>query len=105
MTNPELITSDNIKKESNAEVRRVMIDRYGMLKYLHDTKAKMIHADVWHGLPRGVFEDCHGDRYLYGSDNSTGRIYAMPVAPACKTCTEAHENICGFSESLITQQS
>lgn len=102
---PHEITVAKIKAENNAEVRRIMIDRYGMQKYLHDTGAKMVHADVWHGLPRGLFEDTHGDRYLYGSDNSTGRIYAMPVASECNTCTEAHENICGFRESLITYQS
>jgi hypothetical protein len=105
ISNPELITAEKIKQEENAEVRRVMIDLFGSLKYLHETKAKMVHADVWHGLPRGLFEDCHGDRYLYGSDNSTGRIYSMPVAAECQTCTQAHENICGFSEDLITQQS
>jgi hypothetical protein len=102
---PHEITPAIIKAEDNQEVRRVMIDRYGPQRYLHETKAELIDADVWQGLPRGLFEDQHGDRYLYGSDNSTGRIYSMPVEAECKTCAQAHENICGFSESLIQHQS
>ena len=102
---PEKITVEEIKKEENAEVRRIMIDRFGRAKYLSETKAKLLHADVWHGLPRGLFEDHDGNRYLYGSDNSTGRIYAMPVSPACLTCPQAHEDICGFQETLIAHQS
>jgi hypothetical protein len=90
---PETLTLDQIDKEENAEVRRVMVDRYGTQKYLSESGAKLLHADVWHGLPRGLIEDKHGQRYLYGSDNSTGRIYAMPVDSEAKTCKQAHESI------------
>jgi hypothetical protein len=95
VTNPEQITVAKIKAEANVEIRRVMIDIYGPQKYLHETKAKLIHADVWHGMPRGLFEDSFGDRYLYGSDGSTNRLYIMPVDREMQTCTQAHENISG----------
>jgi hypothetical protein len=39
---PELITVRDIKDEGNAEVRRVMIDRYGIARYLKDAGAKVV---------------------------------------------------------------
>lgn len=38
-------TGADIDKESNAEIRRVMIDLYGVEKYLLETNAKIIHND------------------------------------------------------------
>jgi hypothetical protein len=102
---PETITIDEINKEENAEKRRIMIDRYGVQRFLTDTKATLLHCDVSHGLPRGLVEDCHRNRWLYGSDNSTGRVYTMPVPQDVTTCREAHEAICGFDETLISNQS
>lgn len=52
----------DIEKESNAEVRRVMIDLYGRDKYILDSGAKMIHEDG-HGinLRRLYRKDLSGD--------------------------------------------
>ena len=38
-------TAADIDKESNVEVRRVMIDLYGQEKYLLDSNSKVVHAD------------------------------------------------------------
>ncbi len=105
ITNPEQITVAKIDAEQNAEIKRVMIERMGAGEYLFQTGAKIVHADTFHGLPRALMRDKHGNQYLYGSDNSTGRIYTMTVDPESKTCRAAHEGICGFSETLITNQS
>ena len=35
----------DIEKENNAEVRRVMIERYGQSKYILDSGAKQVHSD------------------------------------------------------------
>jgi hypothetical protein len=102
---PDLITVEKIDAEENAEIRRVLIERMGPGEYLFKTAAKVIDDDVSHGLPRALLCDKYGNRYLYGSDNSTGRIYTMPVDPESKTCRQAHQSICGFDESLITAQS
>jgi hypothetical protein len=40
---PETITVRDIKDEGNAEVRRVMIDRYGVARYLKDSGARIVH--------------------------------------------------------------
>lgn len=42
---PEKITVPGIMKETNAEVRRVMIDRYGMEKFIKGSGAQEIHRD------------------------------------------------------------
>jgi hypothetical protein len=45
VTHPEWITVDEIEHETNAEVRRVLIERYGQQRYLLDAGAKEIHRD------------------------------------------------------------
>ena len=101
---PETLTVEQINNEENAEVKRIMIDRFGAQKYLTAINAKPIHADVWHGLMRGLYQ-VDDLKYLFGSDNSTGRTYVMAVDPDSQTCKQAHESICGFDESLIAHQS
>ena len=49
--NKEFSAAD-IDKESNAEVRRVMIDLYGTAKYLLDTKAQVVNSDDFGTLYR-----------------------------------------------------
>jgi hypothetical protein len=43
--NPGAITLEDIEGESNAEVRRVKIERYGQARYLMDSGAIEIHRD------------------------------------------------------------
>jgi len=52
VTNPEWITLKHIGDESNAEVRRVMIERYGLSRYLLDSGAKRIAEDEFGELYR-----------------------------------------------------
>ena len=52
ITNPELITIDKIFVEENAEIRRILMERYGLRKFGHDLitsgKASLIHEEeVW----------------------------------------------------------
>jgi hypothetical protein len=42
---PQLITVQRIDGEQNAEIRRVMIERYGIDRYLHDSGAEVLHED------------------------------------------------------------
>jgi hypothetical protein len=53
---PETITIGNIDSETNAEVRRVMIDKYGRDKYMRNSGAVEIHRDEW-----GILYRKHGD--------------------------------------------
>src|SRR5207248_1377146 len=42
---PKSITVGGIEKETNAEIRRVMVERYGAAKYLADSGAKLVSKD------------------------------------------------------------
>lgn len=52
VTKPEWITVEHIEKEENAEVRRIMIERFGQEKYLLTSNAKEIHRDDYGTLYR-----------------------------------------------------
>jgi hypothetical protein len=45
ITNPERISVARIQAEENTELRRVLLERYGFDRYLHDSGATVIHAD------------------------------------------------------------
>ena len=49
---PETITVEQIEHERNAEVRRVLITRYGQDRYLRDSGAQQLHRDDWGALWR-----------------------------------------------------
>lgn len=42
---PKAITLHDFYNERNTEVRRVMMERYGLKRFLEDTKAKVVHED------------------------------------------------------------
>jgi hypothetical protein len=44
--NPESISAERINKEANAEVRRVMMDRFGWERYLRESNAKQVQRDA-----------------------------------------------------------
>jgi len=109
---PELITIKAITEESDAEVRRVMVERFGVGRYLHETGAKLIDFDQVEVIresgkymPRCLLHDKDGNAFLEGTDGSTPRTYFMSVDPTAKTCREAHESICGLDESMCLAQS
>jgi hypothetical protein len=54
---PERITPALIDREENAEVRRIMINRYGQSRYLMDCGAKEIHRDDYGTLYRKEIPD------------------------------------------------
>lgn len=132
--NPEDITPDMIKNESNAEKRRIMLSRYGggdpengggYLKFFEEVGATVIDRDfvvvdpeAKTTMPRMLVECDFGggqqDLFLVGSDGSTERVYIMPVSSRdrverrfgeIKTCRAAHELICGLDESKCVAQS
>ena len=105
ITNPEKITVDIIKKESNSETKRIMMEIFGVSEYLMDTQAKVLDFDPGLGLEgsaaRSLIEDDGGQKWLIGSDGSTKRVYHMAVPNEVNTIEEAHKEICGFDESKI----
>ena len=109
---PETLTIADIKSESNAERRRVLVERMGYERYLAEGQVKVIDRDfvdiqvgAGRPMPRCLIEDQFKDRYLFGTDGSTERAYFMPVPNRSTTCRMAHEAICGLDESLCIAQS
>lgn len=105
---PETLTVQQITSESNAEVRRIMIDRFGIKRFLQESGAKMVDCDGGPpgpgGAPRVLVEDALNQRWLIGTDGSTTRVYYMPVHRDAKTCREAHERISGISEANLVAE-
>lgn len=105
------VTLERIKNEDNAELRRILIERYGFEAYLTDTGAQRLETDfvpLFVGgpmMPRMLIVDAFGDKYLYGTDGSTDRCYVMPVPRTVTTCREAHIAISGLDESKCVAQS
>lgn len=106
---PDSITVSEIKTQSNAEIRRIMRERFGEGRYLQETGAKVIHADFEGArkgsAPRALMQDHENQRWLVGTDGSTGRCYYMRVPQEVTTCKEAHQALCGFDEAKILAKS
>jgi len=111
---PHTLTVQRIRDESNVEVRRVMMERFGLERYLHESGARVIdeiHGDAveiaegWDGLPvpvglrgaRLIRADVPDDEPLVmvALKNSTpepdGTIkeYLLRVPPDVRTVREA----------------
>lgn len=93
ITKPEKITVKDIQKETNAEVRRVMLEKYGFSKYLQNAGAKLIDEDEFGKL---WSIDLPGDEPLVMCEvlNSTPepdgsiKTYFLRVPPNMRTCHE-----------------
>lgn len=83
---PETIYVDQIENENNAEIRRVMVERYGEGQYLEDSGAKVIHEDETGKLYRKEYMDDEPlvmVRVLNSTPEPTGeaKVYWIPVPP------------------------
>lgn len=106
--NPTGITIEQIIKEDDPAVRKMLRDKYGASKFLDDSKAKIIDIDsipvdrveTWgQHITRALMEDHNGDKYLISSDGSTNNIYVMGVPKVCTTCRMAHMALSGLRDS------
>ena len=94
VTNPESITTDEIEREQNVEVRRVLIERYGESRYLADIRAMPVQKDKYGELYR---KELPGDehlvfvRVLNSTPESDGRRkpYFLRVPPTIQTAQAA----------------
>jgi len=101
---PSEITVEKIESENNAEVRRVMIERYSTDRYLLDSKAEKIHEDDFGTLLR---KEIPGDEPLVMVKvvNSTPdpdgsfKDYFLRVPPTMQRAREAVAWTFGVEES------
>ena len=97
---PETMTAAEILAEPNAEVRRVMLDRFGLERFLAGCNSTVRDEDQDPGGQRQLIAvDLPGDEALVCVIilcPSTGRRYMVRVPPATQTCHEAIAWTAGF---------
>lgn len=94
VVSPQYITLRHIDTETNVEVRRIMIQRYGQERYIQDSDARLVHADEFGELYR---KERPGDSpiEMVKVRNSTPEVdgsykyYWLRVQPGNKTAHEA----------------
>lgn len=100
---PEQITADKINSESNVEVRRVMLEVYGIDKYFNDdANCQLIDADQDFGYLYMRSQEDDEDIYMLKLLNSTPeedgtrKTYIIRVPPTMKTARQANAWSYGF---------
>ena len=107
--NPETITIKEIDGESNAELRRVKIERYGRGKFVIDSGAKVIHSDDWGTLYRREMPDSE-PLVMVKVVNSTReqdgscKSYWLRVPPGMQTARQAVAWTFGKEETTYVPQ-
>jgi len=89
--NPEKISIEEIDAEPNAEVQRVMIERFGWDRYAAECGAEVVdHDERWGTLYRRVVPNGLEDILFLQVTNRSAepdgsfRKYVLPVAPNCE---------------------
>jgi hypothetical protein len=93
---PESITVQEIKAETNQEVRRLLIEQFGWDRYLSEAGATVIDRrknDVEATLE--ALAQCDGETLLICACPSTARRYALRVPQQIKTCEQAQSWLSG----------
>ena len=98
INHPERLTAKAVLAEGNAEVRRVMVEKMGMEKFLINADAKCIHR---HEMGDLFSIDLPNDpervlRAVRVKDPSTERIYFLRVPPQIKRADDAVAWTFGF---------
>jgi hypothetical protein len=112
---PERLTVGRIQSEGNVEVRRIMIDRYGLERFMLDSQADLIHEEEDElGNPLRLYRaNDEGDEPIVTirlvnstpEPDGTFREYMIRVPPNMTRATEARNWVCYLpADALFTQQ-
>ena len=91
---PQEITADRINREPNAEVRHVLVERFGAERYIRECGAQEVARDAYGILYRKDFRDDEPLAFVC-VQNSTPDVdghrksYWLRVSPRCRTPHEA----------------
>jgi hypothetical protein len=100
---PETLTPAEILAERNAEVRRVMIERLGLDRFISGAGATVLDEDTDPGGKRQLLKvPMAGDEDLVCVSllcPSTGRQYIVRVPPTTRTCRQAVAWTAGFEKT------
>jgi hypothetical protein len=99
---PETITTAEILAERNAELRRVLMERFGFERFMVEAGAAVMDEDGDAGGVRQLLRlKLEGDEDLVCVAvicPSTGRRYLLRVPPTMRTCRQAVAWTAGFSD-------
>jgi hypothetical protein len=99
---PETISVEEILGEQNAERRRVLLDRFGVPRFMQESKASVLDEDRDRGGPRKLLcVEMKEDEPLVTLScfcPSTSRQYFLRVPPDTKSCRQAAAWIAGFDD-------
>jgi hypothetical protein len=104
---PELITINRIDNEKNAEVRRVMISRYGFDRYLNDAKVIQIQHDDFGRLYRKEVPGEPAMQFVrvVNSTAEPDGSFREYVLPCRNTVKSAHEAVAQSFELEVSSYS
>jgi hypothetical protein len=104
---PETIQCDEVLRESNLEVRRVLLERLGYARFLEEVGAKELDTDTDPGGKRRLLTVAIPNDeplvVLAVSCPSTQRQYLLRVPPKTTSCHEAAAWIAGFDDPALYQ--
>ena len=91
---PETLTVDQIEAEPNAEVRRVMVERFGAERYILESGAQLVHSDECGALYRREFADDEALVMVHVVNSTpepdgSSRKYMLRVPPTMTMAREA----------------
>jgi hypothetical protein len=94
---PETQTLDQIRREDNAEVKRLRIERFGWDRYLTEIDAVVVdtNKDEVSETEEALFRTQDNEVILVCACPSTGRVYWLEVPNAVTTCAEAQDWLSG----------
>jgi hypothetical protein len=99
---PETITVAEVLAERNAELRRVLLERFGFERFMREAGAAIVDQDRDPGGERQLLRlKLEGDEDLVCVSvrcPSTGRHYLLRVPPTMQTCRQAVAWTAGFSD-------
>jgi hypothetical protein len=100
---PETLTGFDVLATANVEVRRVILERVGLERFVSDVRPEVLDRDTDPGGPRRLLRiPLRGDEDLMClavGCPSTGREYLLRVPPAMASCHQAAAWIAGFDNS------
>ena len=95
---PETQTMEQIHEESNLELRRIRVERYGWDKYLAASKAKVIDKrrnDVDGGCYEALCDVPELEARVLLCTCPTGRVFNLLVPSSTTTCSDAKAYLVG----------
>ncbi len=102
---PESLTASEVLNQPNSELRRVMIERMGSLRFAQEAGAQVLDSDRDRGGPRQLLKiELQEDEPLVGlycRCPSTAREYLLRVPPTVKNCHQAAAWIAGFDDPTL----